>query len=207
MEDKKDKITNSLMIDILMDKYNYFPNVIEFESINKEISDKSNFVKIFNNFLSKLKEFDKFLTNHFSSKNIDIKTLFANGFEVDSYLIHYLKNNDTELKEYIKDIWKEQIDINVAHICFFIILVDKYIERSGKISEYDKNILFWTILFHDLGKYREMNPFFKEDINIDDYDKTHPFKSIIIFLNSAFEHELFFYANDEYKNELNNMYK
>ena len=32
-------------------------------------------------------------------------------------------------------------------------------------------------------------------------------KSIIIFLNSAFEHELFFYPNDEYKNELINIYK
>ena len=52
-----------------------------------------------------------------------------------------------------------------------------------------------------------MNPFIDEKIDFSYYDKTHPFKSIIIFLNSAFEHELFFYANDEYKNELNNMYK
>ena len=209
MEEKKDKVSNSLMIDQMMDIYNYFPNVAEFESINKDISDKANFSKIFNNFLTKLKKFDQFLTNQFSKKNkyIDIKNFFDFYSEVDFYLFNYLENNVTELEEYIKDIWKEQLGNNIAHICFFIILVDKYIEHAGKISEYDKNILYWTILFHDLGKYKDMNPFIKEYIDISSYDKTHPFKSIIIFLNSAFEHELFFYPNDEYKNELNNIYK
>ena len=86
-------------------------------------------------------------------------------------------------------------------------MVDKYIKILEKIKEYDKNILYWTILYHDLGKYRELNPFIKEKFDYSSYDKTHPFKSIIIFLNSAFEHELFFYPNDEYKNELINIYK
>ena len=52
-----------------------------------------------------------------------------------------------------------------------------------------------------------MNPIIKENIDVSEYDKTHPFKSIIIFLNSAFEHDLFYYPNDEYKEELNNIYK
>ena len=52
-----------------------------------------------------------------------------------------------------------------------------------------------------------MNPIIKEKIDMSSYDKTHPFKSILIFLNSAFEHDLFYYPDDEYKNELNNIYK
>ena len=86
-------------------------------------------------------------------------------------------------------------------------MVDKYIQCSGKISEYDKNILFWTILFHDLGKYREINPYIKENLNINRYDKMHPFKSIIIFLDNIFEHNLFYCPNEEYKNELITIYK
>ena len=207
MEDKKDNAINSLLIDKMMDKFNYFPNDVKFESVKKEISDEANFSKIFNTFLTKLKEFDSFITNHISLKKIDINYICSHYYTIDSDLINYMENKQTEVEKYIKDIWKEQMQTNVEHTCFFIILVDKYIERSKKISEYEKNILFWTILYHDLGKYKEMNPFIKEDIDIYYYDKTHPFKSIIIFLNSAFEHELFFYPNDEYKNELINIYK
>ena len=209
MEDKQKENENQLCIDKMMEQYNYFPNCTEFESINKEISDNHNFSKIFNNFLSKLKDFDRtFSENHLSTNKTKWNMNFS--FNFDDYLIEYIKNIDDEVEEYIKNIWKEQFDDhsnNIRHICSFLILVDKYINRSGKLSEYDRNIFYWTILYHDLGKYLEMNPIIKEKIDESEYDKTHPFKSIIIFLNSAFEHDLFYYPNDEYKEELNNIYK
>ena len=200
MEIKKEDKNNSLIIDSMMKIHNYFPKITEFESLNKEIPDKTNFSKIFPNFLSKLKEFDKFYSSKVSMNR-------HNDYEAESYLSNYLKNNDSEVKAFIKDLWEEQLESNINHICFFIILVDKFVKMSGKISEYDTNILFWTILFHDLGKYIQMNPFLDEKIDLSGYDKTHPFKGVIIFLNSAFEHDLFYYSNDEYKNELINMYK
>ena len=102
------------------------------------------------------------------------------------------------MREYIKKYWQEQIDNfnnNILHIYYFIILVYKYTNSCDKFSDYDKNILYWTILYHDLGKYIDMNPIIKEKIDVSEFDKTHPFKGIIIFLNSAFEHDLFFYPN------------
>ena len=210
MKKKEKETENLLLIDKMMDENNYFPNCTKFESINKEISDKHNFSKIFNNFLSKLKDFDRVLTENNSSKTKNTTWNKNYEFEYGHYLIDYIKISDDEVKEYIKNIWEKQFDINpnnIRHICSFLILVDKYINRSGKLTNYDKNILYWTILYHDLGKYIQMNPFIDEKINTFEYDKTHPFKSIIIFLNSAFDHELFFYPNDEYKKELNNIYK
>ena len=205
MENQKDEEINfPLLIDKMMYRFYYFPNVTEFISINKEIPDKNNFSKIFNHFLTKLIEFDKNFTNYISLAE-ESETIIHLQYE--GYLTNYLKDNDNEVKEYIKKIWDDQLESNIRHICFFIILVEKYANRSGKISEYDKNILFWTILFHDLGKYQNMNPLIKEKIDTFYFDKTHPFKSILIFLNSAFEHDLFYYPNDEYKNELNNIYK
>ena len=204
MEEKKEVDNNFLLIDDMMRRFNYFPNTKEFESINKEIPDNHNFSKVFNNFLTKLKDFDKAFTAHTSTKK-PVKYYSSYSYE-EYYLFKYLKDNDNELNDYIKE-WKEQFDTNTKHICFFIIMVDKYSQYNGNISEYDKNILFWTILFHDLGKYKQMNPFIDEKIDFSYYDKTHPFKSIIIFLNNAFDHDLFFYPNDEYKNELINMYK
>ena len=53
----------------------------------------------------------------------------------------------------------------------------------------------------------KMNTLIDEKIDVLSYDKTHPFKSIIIFLNSVFYHNLFYYPNDEYKHELTKIYK
>ena len=208
MEVRKEKGDNPkiLILDKMMKEFNYFPKVTEFESLNEEIPDKNNFSKIFNNFLNKLKDFDECFTKHASSNKIYKNRIYYYDSECDTYLFKYLNNNYYEVNEYLKDIWDKQYINNIKHICFFIILVDKYINISGKITEYDKNILYWTVLYHDLGKFMNMNPIIKENVQIESYDKTHPFKSIIIFLNSAFEHDLFYYPNNEYKNELINMY-
>jgi hypothetical protein len=78
MEDKKDKVDNTnkininLKIDEMMTKHKYFPNCTEFESLDKEIPDNNNFSKIFNNFLSRLKDFDTYLTYNISSKKNNI---------------------------------------------------------------------------------------------------------------------------------------
>ena len=59
---------NTLLIDSMMKKFKYFPNNTKFESMQKEIPDNQNFSIIFNNFLLKLKDFDKSFTNYLSSK-------------------------------------------------------------------------------------------------------------------------------------------
>ena len=209
MEVKKEntKNSNNLKIDEMMKEFNYFPKVAEFESLNKEIFDKNNFSKVFNIFLNKLKDFDENFTKHVSSNKIARNLTYYYDSESESYLSTHLKDSFNEVKAYLnEEIWENQYIGNINHTCFFIILVDKYINFSGKITEYDKNILYWTILYHDLGKYMNMNKLINENVSCESYDKTHPFKSIIIFLNSAFEHDLFFYPNDEYKNELIKIY-
>ena len=205
MKDKKGISDNPLMIDMMMYKYKYYPINTEFESLNRKIPDNNNFSKIFSDFLSKLKMFDKEFTNYAESNKTNKN--FCCDLEIRSYMITYINENDKEVKDYIKEYWKEQLDINKRHTCFFLIMVDKYIHLSKKISSYDENILFWTILFHDLGKYMYMNPYFKEYLDFNYYDKTHPFKSVLIFLDCVFEHDLFFYPDDNYKNELINIYK
>ena len=209
MEVKKEntKNSNNLKIDEMMKDFNYFPKVAEFESLNKEILDKNNFSKVFNIFLNKLKDYDENFTKHVSSNKIARNLTYYYDSESESYLSTHLKDSFNEVKAYLnEEIWENQYIGNINHTCFFIILVDKYINFSGKITEYDKNILYWTILYHDLGKYMNMNKLINENVSCESYDKTHPFKSIIIFLNSAFEHDLFFYPNDEYKNELIKIY-
>lgn len=52
-----------------------------------------------------------------------------------------------------------------------------------------------------------MNTIIKEKIIFCCGDKTHPFKSVIIFLDLAFENNLFYFPNDNSKNETFNFYK
>ena len=171
MEIKKQNENNNniLIIDNMMKKNNYFPEVKELESVSKEIVDKNNFSKIFNLFLSKLKDFDDCLTSYISSNKIDIKNTYCLDFKVKSFLFTHLRDNDKEVKGYLQEIWEKQESDNKKHTYFFLILVDKYITLSGKITEYDKNILYWTILYHDLGKFMQINPLVDEKVDIYGY--------------------------------------
>ena len=68
-------------------------------------------------------------------------------------------------------------------------------------------IKIYYILFHDLGKHMKKHPSINEKKGKYRGDKTHPFKSTIIFLNLMFEKNLFYFQNDNYKNDLINFYK
>ena len=202
-EIKKENKEKPLILEEMMKKFSYYPNNKEFEMKTILLEEKNNFSLLFPNFLKFLRNFDSSLSSYLKKTTEYIKT------DIKNYLLMNYKYNDNEIKEYIKFYWVNQGDYNIIHICLFLILADKYIQNfSGKLfSEYDKNILYWTILFHDLGKHMNINPLIKEKINKNINDKTHPFKSIIIFLNIFFEKNLFYYPNENYKNDLMNFYK
>lgn len=196
-----------LILDELMKQHSYFPENKDFEIKNKEIEDNNNFVLIFKEFIKYLRNFDSNLTNLINKSNKKIEHHLKNTI-INSIFINNT-SYDIEIKEYIKYYWIHQKEYNIRHTVLFLVFTDKYIQdiSDKKFSEYDKNIIYWAILFHDLGKHQNMNPLIKEKININMADNTHPFKSVIIFLNIAFEKNLFYYQNEKYKDDLVNYYK
>lgn len=206
MKISKDEVpNNTLIFEEMMNLYSFFPNNKDFESKTIKISDEQNFSLIFPNFLLYIREIDKNFTEHIHKANIN-KDYYET--QLKSLILINSKSYDKELVNYIRQFWINQKEYNICHIYKFLILADIYLNNIGdKFSEYDKNILYWTILFHDLGKHMNMNTIIKEKILHNCGDKTHPFKSIIIFLNLIFEKNLFYFPNDNYKNETLNFYE
>ena len=198
---------NPLIIDEMMINNDYYPKNKEFESKNNEITENNNFSLIFAHFLKFINSFDSNFTAYFNKLEIN-NVKYILDIKLRSYLLEELKLNDKEIKEYTQ-YWKQHNEYNLSHTCIFLLMADKYIKKisNHKFSDYDKNILYWTILFHDMGKHMNIHPSINEKIGKYKGDKTHPFKSTIIFLNLMFEKNLFYYPNDNYKNDLIHLYK
>ena len=49
-------------------------------------------------------------------------------------------------------------------------MVKVFIEKEN-LNDYDKNILYWAILFHDVGKFHEMNTIYKDLFNSNSSEK------------------------------------
>ena len=66
--------------------------------------------------------------------------------------------------------------------------------------------MYWAILFHDSGKHLTLNPYFKEDFSDHYYlhyvpDKAHPFKGVVIFLETMLKQNLIYYKDEEDKKD------
>ncbi len=110
----------------------------------------------------------------------------------------YLWNN--EIINYI-GYYCNSLDKKVKSHTIIFFMVDEFINRD-KLSDYDKNILYWAILFHDVGKFHEMNTIYKEDYSKNKFiDKAHPFKSAIIFIQTIINKKLIFFNDENEKKE------
>ena len=191
-----------LIIKSIIDKYGYYPKSKYFinNKNDEKFPENYNFEKIFPNFT----KFFKNLDYHFSEA-IEKKTYRdENG------------NFSKAIKQYIQDqisIWNNEIVIYAGyywdtldkkvknHTIFFLYMTEVFINRD-KLSDYDKNILYWAILFHDIGKFHEMNTIYKENYSKNkSIDKAHPFKSAIIFIRTAINQKLLFFNDENEKKE------
>ena len=74
---------------------------------------------------------------------------------------------------------------------FFYILTQLEKEvLNNKVVDYDMNILYWVTLYHDIGKFQNLHEIYEKDYIYGTFDKMHPFKSIIIFIQSLKEKKI-----------------
>ena len=108
---------------------------------------------------------------------------------------------NNEIVGYIGYFW-DLLDKKVkCHTIIFLYMIDVFINKDN-LSDYDKNILYWAILFHDVGKFHEMNTIYKEDYSKNKFiDKAHPFKSAIVFIKTLINQKLIFFKDEIEKKE------
>ena len=204
--------SNSLQIKSEMDKNGFYPKTKYFinndNNEDDKFPEKFNFEKIFPNLTSYFKNLDNNFS--FDFENINNNNAHKNN-EMSKMLRKYILDQsdkwNPELVKYIGYYW-DTLDKKVkSHTLIFLSMVHIYIEKD-KLTDYEKNILYWTILFHDVGKFHEMNTIYKEDYSYNKYiDKTHPFKSGIIFIATALKQDLIFFTDEKEKNEFKNIFE
>ena len=190
----------------IVKKFSYYPNIREFphnESIPLTPSDKTQFEKYFPKYLSFIKSIETLFIEYWkmhSKKDSKPDLLIRNCVKKEE------EKYESELNEFMGKYW---IDLKVPTKChtnlfFHLALMQLNI---SKFTQYDINILYWTILFHDTGKHQQMNPFIEQDFKDAPVDKTHPFKSTIILIESLIKGKLIYFSNEENEKEFSLLYK
>ena len=197
----------TLLIKTTMEECGFFPKSNYFnESKNDDIFPQNYiFSKIFPNFTAFFEnldlKFSEIMKNDINKKNEYILK------SLKKYILdqNFLWNCD--IVNYIGYYW-DTLDKKIKiHTIIFLSMVDVFVNKY-KLNEYDKNILYWTILFHDVGKFHEMNTIYKEDYSKNKFvDKAHPLKSGIIFIQTALNKNLIFFKDENEKKEFINFFE
>ena len=180
-----------------MEKYNYFPKTNYFTNTKNEdiFPDNYIFSKTFPNLFSYFENLDQKFSEENKTNNKDIKKILKKYILDQSFIWN------PEIISYIGYYW-DKLDKKIKiHTIIFLSMVKVFIEKEN-LNDYDKNILYWAILFHDVGKFHEMNTIYKEDYSKNKFiDKSHPFKSGIIFIQTALKKNLIFFKDENEKKD------
>ena len=205
--------SKSLLIKSEMDKCGFYPKTNYFINNNEPNEDdkfpeKFNFEKIFPNLTSYFKNLDNNFSLAFENINNNSKHKKNEMHKIfRKYILDQSDKWNPELVKYIGYYW-DSLDAKVkSHTLIFLYMTDIYIIKD-KLTDYEKNILYWAILFHDVGKFHEMNTIYKEDYSYNKYiDKTHPLKSGIIFISTALKQDLIYFSDEKEKKEFKDIFE
>ena len=205
----------------MINTFNYTIKIEKFERINNNHPNNDNhkFSNYFPKYLEYVHQIDSLLgkyliENYDEKKEIEkakknplmkgknVKVVF-----IKEFFINNISKHEEEIISFIGDNWKNLKVYTKVHITIFLYFAIQMIKNNFEIfNDYDINIMYWTILFHDSGKHLELNPYFKEDYSDFYYlhyvvDKVHPFKGVIIFLETMFKKNFIFFNDDKEKGE------
>lgn len=191
-----------LIIQSIMNKNNFFPKTEYFINNKNDEKFPENviFEKLFPNYTKYFKNLD-----YNFSKAIQDKIYIDKNNNMSKVIKNYILDQsyiwNNEIVDFIGYYW-DLLDKKIKyHTIIFSYMVEEFIIRD-KLSDYDKNILYWAILFHDVGKFHEMNTIYKENYSKNKYiDQAHPFKSAIIFIQTLINKKLIFFNDENEKKE------
>jgi len=195
----------SLFIKEILIKYEYFPETKNFSDSekNKTVPDEINFKKIFPKYFEFSLKIDEMISNYLKTLK-DFKDSNLNS-KIKTFTPKIITENESEINEFIiKNYWEKLKIYTKQHITIFLYMVNINFEKNNIFNDYDKNIIFWAILFHDCGKHIIMNKIEeKSNFNSESYvkDLCHPFKSFIIFIESFLDKNKIIFENLDEKNK------
>ena len=168
-------------------------------SNNQVIPEEYNLKIILKDYINKLSLLEKYASENLKLLKPKDKNLSITFFWYEGENTHYLDEINESLSNFMGEKFKNLRDRVRFHenLFFYIltILEDNIIRE--KFVDYDINILYWVSLFHDIGKHQNMHKIYEKDYLYGILDKMHPFKSILIFIETLLEKKLFKISEEE----------
>lgn len=93
---------------------------------------------------------------------------------------------------------KIRVQLHVNLFFYILTLIEKEV-LNKYLDDYDINILYWVTLYHDIGKHQKLHKIYEKDYIYAILDKMHPFKSILLFIESLFEKNYLKYQKKNYQ--------
>ena len=150
-------------------------------------------------YINKLSLLEKYTSENLPLIKPTNKSLSITYFWYDGKNIHYLKEIDESLSDFMGKKFmnlRERVRFH-ENLFFYILTILENSMIKEKFVDYDINILYWVSLFHDLGKHQNMHKVLEKNYLYGILDKMHPFKSIIIFIEILLEKKLFKITDEE----------
>lgn len=191
---------NPIHESILMN--NKFPLIKEFPQkyeSSYSIPEEINIKILVKEYLNKLPLVEKYASETIKALKPKIKNLSTMFFMSELENNKFLKEIDESLTDLMGDKFMNlRPRVRFHENLFFYVLTQLEKEIINKqIVEYDMNILYWVTLFHDIGKFQKMHKIYEKDYVFGIMDKMHPFKSILIFIETLLEKHLFKASEEE----------
>ena len=171
-----------------------FPDIKEFSQKYKKediIPEKINIKKILYEYFEQLKTIE-------SKAHEILISLEEPKKNLSKKFLHYKKNKKIfkEINKSLKIIMddnfsnlKKNVRLHINIFCYLFTIIEKEFAYKHFV-DYDINIIYWAILFHDIGKYICMHPILEKDYDFNGGDKMHPYKSALIFIDTLLNKKL-----------------
>ena len=184
---------------IINKKYPLIKDFPQKYSNNQTIPDDINIKLLVKDYINKLSLLEKYASENLKFLKPKEKNFSITFFYYEGENNYYLEDINDSLADFMGQKFKNLRDrVRLHENLFFYILTileDNIIKE--KLVDFDINILYWVSLFHDIGKHQKLHKILEKDYLYGILDKMHPFKSILLFIETLIEKKLFKIPNEE----------
>ena len=182
---------------------NKFPLIKDFpkeSKSNKVIHEDINIKILAKKYFDSLPLIERYTKETIILLKQKIKNLSITFFLTESLNNNYLKQIDESLSDLMGNKFlnlKQRVRLHINLFCYILTQLEKE-KLKTYLDDYDINILYWVSLYHDIGKHQKLHKIYEKDYVYVILDKMHPFKSILLFIESLLEKKYFKISDEEY---------
>ena len=181
---------------------NKYPLIKDFPqkySKDEIIPEEINIKILLKDYINKLSLLEKYASENLKFLKPKKYNFSVTFFYYEGENNYYLEEINESLFGFMGNKFKNLRDRVKLHenLFFYILTILEEDIIKNKFVDFDINILYWVSLFHDIGKHQKLHKVLEKDYIYGILDKMHPFKSILLFIETLIEKKLFKISDEE----------